>query len=555
MEFNYKGYSDSMDLMFEQLERIGDERDPLIAQAMSSVCRVLRVSNVRIHFSESVKDEHENKYNDYVYYQDGIYDETRCAQIREISYMGTVSAFYAYQYAGDEDWTEYERGKIIHVLRMLYAFVGRSKVMRIANYMTYHDSETGVYNLPFYMRHLNELIMKHQIGDYCACFFNLRHFSVINFQIGRKRADQVIKDFLKGLADMFDDEDEIVARVGGDNFTILFKKQKVQAYVKYLLGTKIAVMGNEEPVYVAASAGYYMIPPENQTPSMIMDCISISVNRAKHAEPDRFVFFDDKMREVDNHVKLIQETFPRALAIGEFKTYYQPKIDINNNKLYGAEALCRWYHDGEIVPPIQFIEILERNRMICMLDFYMLRQVCADLKVWIEEGAQVVPVSVNFSRSHFGNEGIVEHIVEIIDRYEIPHNLIQIELTETTTDVDYGALKSLVNELSEAGISTAVDDFGTGYSSLNIIRELPWTTLKIDKSFLGKDDKVENYNNPLLKHIIAMANEIGLECIVEGVETKDHVEILRTNGCHLAQGFYYHRPMMRHQFEELIFTK
>jgi EAL domain-containing protein (putative c-di-GMP-specific phosphodiesterase class I) len=222
---------------------------------------------------------------------------------------------------------------------------------------------------------------------------------------------------------------------------------------------------------------------------------------------------------------------------------------LNGYTLAGAEALSRWFHQGQVMPPNSFVPILEQSQAVCRLDFYVLEHVCRDIRKWMEEGRQVVKVSVNLSRRHLGNRRLLEQILEIIYRYEVPHKYIEIELTETTTDVDFTDLKKIVTGLHEAGISTAVDDFGMGYSSMNLLRTLPWDVLKIDKNFLPADGKAEKKDYIMLKYLIAMSQDMGLECIVEGVETVEQIKILKENNCFLAQGYYFDKPLPKKEFE------
>lgn len=232
--------------------------------------------------------------------------------------------------------------------------------------------------------------------------------------------------------------------------------------------------------------------------------------------------------------------------------YYQPKVELEKYQLMGAEALCRWMHEGELIPPDSFIPILEKSQAICDLDFYMLDHVCRDIKQWIKEGKEPVKVSVNLSRRHMNDPYLLKHILDIIDGRGIPHKYIEIELTETTTDVDFRILKGIVSGLKENDIYTSVDDFGTGFSSLNLLREAPWDVLKIDKSFLPDENNLKDNRSAMLKHIIGMSNDLGLSCIVEGVETIEQVRLLQKYDCYRAQGFYFDRPMTKEEFEKRL---
>jgi EAL domain-containing protein (putative c-di-GMP-specific phosphodiesterase class I) len=249
----------------------------------------------------------------------------------------------------------------------------------------------------------------------------------------------------------------------------------------------------------------------------------------------------------------LQQIFPEALKNEEFRVFYQPKIDISTGELAGAEALCRWFRDGRIMQPLEFIPVLERTSDICKLDFYMLDHVCRDIRRWLDEGRNVVRVSINLSRRHMMDIDLMQNILDIVDRNNVPHRYIEIELTETTTDVEFRDLKRVVGGLQKSGIYTSVDDFGMGYSSLNLIREIPWNVLKVDRSFLPVDEDNSGSNRSIMfKYVLAMAREMGLECIAEGVETKAQVKVLRDNKCGFAQGFLFDRPLPVDEFENRL---
>ena len=187
---------------------------------------------------------------------------------------------------------------------------------------------------------------------------------------------------------------------------------------------------------------------------------------------------------------------------------------------------------------------------ICQLDFYMLDHVCRDINRWISEGRKSIRVSVNLSRKHMMNVNLLQTLLKIIDRHNIPHSCIEIELTETTTDVEFNDLKRVVRGLQKVGIYTSVDDFGIGYSSLNLIRELPWNVIKVDRSFIPvENEEKEEINSIMFKYVVAMAKELGIEVIVEGVETEYQLNILKNNNCDLAQGYFFDRPLPVNEFE------
>ena len=183
----------------------------------------------------------------------------------------------------------------------------------------------------------------------------------------------------------------------------------------------------------------------------------------------------------------------------------------------------------------------------------MLEQVCGHLRKWLDGGKKPGRISVNFSRRHMTNAQLVDDIIEIIDRYNVPHKYIEIELTETTTDVEFKDLKRVVENLQEHGIGTSVDDFGMGYSSLNLIRVVPWNVLKVDRIFVPMDNESkDSIRSVMFKYVIAMAKELGLECIIEGVETRAQLEMLRDIGCEEVQGYLFDKPLPLDEFEKRL---
>lgn len=256
--------------------------------------------------------------------------------------------------------------------------------------------------------------------------------------------------------------------------------------------------------------------------------------------------------------KEVAMSFNYALTHGEFVPFYQPKVLLKNNQLCGAEALCRWFHDGKMVSPMDFVPVLERDGSVCRLDFYILEQVCKDIRRWIDADYTPVKVSVNFSRWHLLNPNISEEILDVIHRYDIDPCLIEIEITETANNEDFIALAKMINTLKKSGMTFSVDDFGTGFSSLSLLKNLSADVLKIDKSFLDVDenysfdDQQDKRNKILFENIIRIANGLNMEVICEGVETTEQKEFLLSLDCDMAQGYYYDKPLPVEQFEKYL---
>lgn len=240
-----------------------------------------------------------------------------------------------------------------------------------------------------------------------------------------------------------------------------------------------------------------------------------------------------------------------AMANHEFKAYYQPQYDAITYKLKVAEALVRWIKpDGTIVFPGDFIPVLEKSGAICELDWYMVEEACKMLKYQREKGIKAVPVSVNFSRYHIGEEGFIERLCGIMDKYGIPHKLLQVEITESAIVDFVNRITNFVDGIRAQGFSVAVDDFGSGLSSLSMIKDLAFDVLKIDRSLLSGNFENEK-ERIMLESILDFAHRLKLTTVAEGVETMEQLAFLKTCSCEVIQGYLFAKPMPESDYLEV----
>ena len=552
MIFDYKAYSRLLNEFIIEGEKIEQYRDPAFNKILEPICKFLRISRISSAVFDSTCDSAIIKSAPHIYYDDGNADSTRVLKFTENNVRACKANYSFMQSKSGQDWSEEEVQQIEAFEKLIYTFCDRSYASTIAKDLSMFDNDLMIYPLTFFLATVKNLIRQGRIGEFGGVYFNIKHFSSINDRFGRDCATNIMKQFIHGIQEKILYE-ECICRVGGDNFVVLFKKDNLNIIKNYLSGMPIT-FNDGETVTVTTTAGYYMIPEATESATDVMDRISTAYQLAKSVYKRPFLFYDDEIMQHQTHVKEIEMMFPSAIENEEFKVFYQPKTQLNNYQLAGAEALCRWFRNGKVISPGEFIPVLEGSKAICTLDFYMLDHVCRDIRRWLDEGREAVKVSVNLSRLHLGEEDLLESILRIIDKYKVPHHFIEIELTETTTDVDYKELKKIVYGLREQDISTSVDDFGVGYSSLNLIREMPWNVLKIDKSFLPTQEEEDKDPSKvkMLRHIITMSQDLGLECIVEGVETAEQVKLLKDCKCYLAQGFYFDRPLPVKEFEQKL---
>lgn len=483
------------------------------------------------------------------FYEEESYNKAAEYAVEKGLEDGTEIGYVAYPKEGQQ-FSDDQLRLVDTLISTLFLINCKSNAERVAFRFAYFDQVFDVYNLNYVLRTLGVLISRGQITDYCFCRFNFKGFDHINEKLGHQLGDVVIQKYINLLGQIAG-PGNVIGRVGGDNWAMIFPKGHMEAVRKFLNAAEIDPdMESVEPVIIKSRCGCYIIDNEKTSADEIMRNATVVEHMTRNPGAGNFILFDGRVKEILKNKAGVEEQFVSAIENEEFKVFYQPKYDVKNEvTLCGAEALCRWIHGNEVLSPARFIPILEQSNAICTLDFYMLDHVCANMRKWLDDGIDVVPISINMSRMHLGDEDFCEQIVRIVDVHNIPHELIELELTETTVDVNFTELSNLVRLLKQAGFRTAVDDFGVGYSSMNMISNLKWDVLKLDRSLLPHDANEVTNKIKLLKHVVAMAKDLGLECVAEGVEVEEQLQIMKELGCYKIQGFYFDKPMPLEEFE------
>jgi len=285
---------------------------------------------------------------------------------------------------------------------------------------------------------------------------------------------------------------------------------------------------------------------------IVADCAKLAQSMGTGINNTEIHFYTNEIHEDVLWGKHLKAYLDTAIQANEFLIYLQPKMDIYNECICGAEALVRWnYKHREMLAPYRFIPYFETDGSIIKVDDVVLHRVCAQLKEWKENGQRLYPISVNLSQKHLEQPRLVSHLTGIVDSYGVDHALIEFELTESATANNQRYLVFVMNELRKRGFRISMDDFGTGYSSFALLNEMPLDTLKIDKSFVDLITNEEDSNKIqiILRHIISMAREMGVSCVAEGTEEYKQVLTLRELGCEVVQGYYYSKPLPVREFE------
>lgn len=518
---------------------------------LSEICELFNVAKGVTEFYESLSAEKEGKGEILVDYDNGR-GEKQIISHRIVTPTMTVIKSTLYVANDAEPLSDDDLRDLDLTLKLTLYFICHNRLEKLVENLAFYD-EFGYPNLNYFIKHLELMKDKGILDGNTAIQFNLRQYSIINKEIGRSAGDIAMRRYFDAFRTLIGDNG-IICRVGGDNFAAIFKNSLLKKALQIAEGYPVVYDDeNEKRILISACVGVFVFPDNYvfDRPGEVIGRIFSTAQDAKLELNGTVVYYNEKVTADKEKYLHVRRFFKDALANGEFQAFYQPKVNIETGEIVGAEALCRWMVDNKIIAPVDFIPALEQNTDICSLDLYMLDLVCRDIRRWLDEGRKVVRVSVNLSRKNLIDPDLIEHLLIIIKRYNIPHRYIEFELTETTTDVEFTDLKRIVNAIRDNDISIAVDDFGIGYSSLNLIREIPWDVLKLDRCFIPTD---ENYDvtELMFRYVVGMAKAMGLECVAEGVETEKQIEILRENNCLIAQGYYFDKPLPVKEFEKKL---
>ena len=414
------------------------------------------------------------------------------------------------------------------------------------------EARTGLANEHGYVEWLNSMKGNPELKEYAAVVFDLRKFSEINRIYGIENGNRVLAGFgniMLGLVE----KDEILGRQYGNKFVAIIKKKNLDSCLKVLKGVEVPftniITGQEERVTLSAHIGVYMIDRTDLKGEDILILASHALGEAKEKDTEDVVWLTQETIDAIAEKKKLESDIRAGIANGEFRPFYQPKVNSKTGKLCGAEALTRWFHNDKIISPGVFIPIMEANDTVCLLDYFILKTVCADIASWLEEGIDVPVISVNCSRRNLTDPNLAQHIDQVVQEAGIPKNLIEIEVTESSDEFSIGVLSYFVDALHELGYKVSIDDFGSVSSSLTLLREVSFDTLKIDKGFV---DNVNDKDIAILTYIVKLAREIRLDTVAEGVEQRTQIEILNDLGVDVIQGYYYDRPLPKEDMTERL---
>lgn len=538
------------------------------------------VENCKIYL-DTTDDSYFNKFasGDFAFIEESLLESielsgamNECTNLNEVMNMSVFQQTCYYGFKNDDGTVTYVTLKIhitvqdvilvqlvcisiilicsIYLIFVIFMFVRFVRSQRRLLKLYYADKETGGNNWYYFLGDASKKMRKYRRKSVNTAMVHIRmeKYSSYCSCYGDKEGSRLVSDFYDAIRKNVTRK-ETFARHEMCDFGMLLCYVSEEQLVERV-ETIMKFMAEKRPdVKLYFKAGINILDGEVIEPSESYNRATIARAEIDDSHNERVSFFTRQMKEELLWERKVENDMERALMNHEYKVYLQPKYSVDNEKLAAAEALVRWVHPTEgLIAPYKFIPIFEKNGFITRLDDYMIAEVAKLQAGWIAQGKNIVPISVNVSRAHFTRENLAEHICEIVDSYKVPHEAIELELTESAFFDDKETLIGIVNKMKSYGFAVSMDDFGAGYSSLNSLKELPIDVVKLDAEFFRGNDK-EGKGKVIVSEAISLAKKLNMRIVAEGIETREQVDFLAENECDLIQGYYFAKPMPVEEFE------
>lgn len=426
-----------------------------------------------------------------------------------------------------------------NIIFLYYNVRRRQELFRLA----YKDSITGGDNFS----NFKEKAKKYENTEGYVIALDISEFKLVNNVCGNARGDEVLKAIWDVIMANCNDNEQ-AARVNADRFVIFWierSKKTVTYRIEKLINEIEGISEQLSVPRLYPVIGIRAVEKLDDADKRYGEALRAKA-LVKNRRDRHYAFYDEIDYDTIVENKKLENGFEKALADKKFEVWYQPKFNSHTGKIVGSEALIRWRaDDGSLISPGRFIPLFEKNGNIIRLDEYVFREVCRQQKEWQKEGIQILPVSVNISRFSLYYSNVVEKYERIINYYDVDHKYVQIEITESAI-IENTVIVELIQKFHDAGFDILLDDFGSGYSSLASLNQMPFDTIKLDKSLV---DYVGNENGEkLLKFIVQLVQSLGMKITAEGVEYKEQLDFLENLNCDDIQGFYFSKPLMLADF-------
>ncbi len=436
------------------------------------------------------------------------------------------------------------------------SFYQRYKREQADKEKAYRDSIANISSMEKFRIDVEPILKEQEKTNYYIIAADIDKFKVVNTLYGYSCGDKMLA-FIARMMKVGLQQGDYITRNSADNFVVLKQAQKDEDVTRYLEEVYECIDKNvahhETNYRILLKAGIYRITEEDNNISSIIDKAIMAKKTIGQIHTSTHEFYSENMRQRAIEAKNLENEMEGALADRQFCVYLQPQIDLKTKEIVSAEALVRWKHPEKgMISPAKFVPVFENNGFITKLDFYMWEETIRTVVKWRENHQIMVPLAINLSRADVEKDGMVEKLIELMEKYQLETKWIKTELTESMYSEEDSLIMDRMHKLKEYGFKIAVDDFGSGYSSLHLLKKMPIDIMKIDKSFLEITQGTDLRDEIVIRDVVEMGKHLNLQIIVEGVETREQSDYLEMLGCDIAQGYYYGGPVSVPVFEAML---
>lgn len=451
-----------------------------------------------------------------------------------------------------------EEGQVVGILGIFWDITENKYAQERIHRLSHYDKLTELPNRDYFHEQLNKALSQQKKQPLALLLLDIDRFKSINDSLGHQYGDRLLHVMGQRLMSLCENK-HLLARFGGDEFILLIEGAKnhsqciqsaEQCAQQILEILSKPYQLDEHEIVITVSIGITLSPKDALTSSDLLRHADVAMYHVKAHGKNNYHFFSNQLHVNLKHDLNLEKSLRKAIENKEFVLYYQPQINLNTGKLVGVEALIRWIHPSKgLIPPNDFIPLAEETGLILPLGEWCLQTACQQYMAWKKQGLILQWVAVNICPQQVYQAQFTSLIKRLLGEYQMPANALELEITENTIMEDNAKTLETLESLRDIGVRLAIDDFGTGYSSMGYLKRFPLQTLKIDQSFV-RDILTDSHDAAIVISVINLAKNLGLHTVAEGIETKMHLNYLKTYHCELGQGFYFSPALPAQELEQ-----
>ena len=462
-----------------------------------------------------------------------------------------IIIFLVYKLKEQKTYYAYKADKLSHIEESSVQKIEElEKSVEKLSLTAYTDITTKIGNRDYFIKKTIEVLERDADKEFTLIGFGVSNIGTVNRMYGSSEGDRLIR-YVAGRVKYHTPKGSIYALLQTNLFAIMMPTHDEAAVMELVNEIARDIEGCSDIFQVEVRFGIYKVADKKEKVSEMISRMVLAQRSIPTDSKQNYAYFDEELNQKYEENRKMCEEMERALDAKKFVMYLQPMVDLHIYQIYGAEALVRWEHEEKgLLSPYAFLPVFENTNLMLKLDYYMWEEACKTIRRWIDNKMDPLPLMLNISPIHLGNLSFITVLSDLLERYKLQKDMLVLELPERALTSGGGDVIKTVKALDKEGYTMCIDNFGGLHSPVNLLRDLPFTMVKLDRKFLVENSKNEE-GQTILRYLIAMAKELDLTVVTEGVETLKQVNFLTEIGCDIAQGYYFSKPVSQRDFDAL----